>query len=206
MIWTCLMKSFNVSRHMPSIITWVTQCCRYCQECNLYSCSQNTIIWIFSSHHYIQCPLQMDLLPLFLYLMSKPFWLHFLMIPWECTRRTLHPIMISLQEKQNCQRQLLMKYILDHFGSRPDKKYCGDDPDASPLALVCFYDLTNTDVFGPLSCAPFICTPSFLKKTVAMMTQITWFWVISPILDMEKEKQKNRQLRWNYRMNTTVFH
>jgi hypothetical protein len=23
------------------------------------------------------------------------------------------------------------------------------------------------------------------------MTQITWFWVISPILDMEKEKKKD---------------
>ncbi len=114
MILTCLMKSFDVSRHMPSIITWITQCCRYCQESNLYSCSQNTINWIFSSQHYIQCPLQMDLLLLFLYFMSKPFWLHFLMIFWECARRTLHPIMISLH-------QLLMKYILDHFVSRLDK-------------------------------------------------------------------------------------
>ena len=26
-------------------------------------------------------------------------------------------------------------------------KYCGDDPDAFPLALICFYDETNTDVF-----------------------------------------------------------
>jgi hypothetical protein len=25
-----------------------------------------------------------------------------------------------------------------------------------------------------------------------MMSQITWFWVISPILDMEKEKQKKQ--------------
>ncbi len=39
----CLMKSFDVSRRMPSIIIWITQCCRYCQESNLYSCSQNTI-------------------------------------------------------------------------------------------------------------------------------------------------------------------
>ncbi len=37
MILTCLMKSFDVSRHMPSIITWITQRCRYCQESNLYS-------------------------------------------------------------------------------------------------------------------------------------------------------------------------
>jgi hypothetical protein len=43
-------------------------------------------------------------------------------------------------------------------------KYCGDDPDAFPLALICFYDKTNTDVYGSLSCAPFICTPSFLNQ------------------------------------------
>jgi hypothetical protein len=43
-------------------------------------------------------------------------------------------------------------------------KYCGDDPDAFPLALICFYDKTNTDVFGSLSCPPFICTPSFLNQ------------------------------------------
>ncbi len=30
-------------------------------------------------------------------------------------------------------------------------KYCGDDPDALPLALICFYDKTNTDVFSSLS-------------------------------------------------------
>jgi hypothetical protein len=43
-------------------------------------------------------------------------------------------------------------------------RYCGDDPDAFPLALLCFYDKANTDVFDSLSCATFICTPSFLKK------------------------------------------
>jgi hypothetical protein len=54
-----------------------------------------------------------------------------------------------------------------HTGSlwgQARQKYCGDDPDAFPLGLVCFYDKTNTDVFGSLSCAPFICTPSFLNK------------------------------------------
>jgi hypothetical protein len=44
------------------------------------------------------------------------------------------------------------------------QKYCGDDSDAFPLALVCFYSKTNTDVLGSLSCAPFICAPSFLNK------------------------------------------
>ncbi len=118
LIVTCLMKSFDVSRHMPSIITWITQCCRHCQESNLYSCWQNTINLISSSQHYICCPLLMDLLLLCLYLMSKPLWLHFLIIPWECTSRTLCPIMISLQETQNNQHQHLIKYTLDHFGSR----------------------------------------------------------------------------------------
>ena len=54
-----------------------------------------------------------------------------------------------------------------HTGSlweQARQKYYDDDPDAFPLALVCFYDKTNTDVFGSLSCAPFICTPSFLNK------------------------------------------
>ncbi len=44
------------------------------------------------------------------------------------------------------------------------QRYCGDNPDAFPLALVCFYDKTNTDVFGSCSCSPLVCTPSFLNK------------------------------------------
>jgi hypothetical protein len=44
------------------------------------------------------------------------------------------------------------------------RKYCGDNPDAFHLALVCFYDKTNTDVFGSLSCALFVCTPTFLNR------------------------------------------
>jgi hypothetical protein len=45
------------------------------------------------------------------------------------------------------------------------QRYCGDDPDAFPIALVCFYDKINTDVFSSLSCAPtFMCIPSFFNK------------------------------------------
>jgi hypothetical protein len=44
------------------------------------------------------------------------------------------------------------------------QRYCGDDPDAFPLALVYFYDKTNTDVFGSLLCAALICMLSFLNK------------------------------------------
>jgi hypothetical protein len=54
-----------------------------------------------------------------------------------------------------------------HTGSlweHAQRKYCGDDPDVFPLALVCFYDKTNTDVFGSLSCTLFICTPAFLNR------------------------------------------
>ena len=44
------------------------------------------------------------------------------------------------------------------------QRYCGDDPTAFPLGLICFYDKTHTDVFGSLACAPFICIPSFLNR------------------------------------------
>jgi hypothetical protein len=43
-------------------------------------------------------------------------------------------------------------------------RYCGDDPSAFLLGLVCFYDKTNTNVFGLLACSPFICTPCFLNR------------------------------------------
>ena len=43
-------------------------------------------------------------------------------------------------------------------------KYCGDDPLAFPLGLVCFYDKTHTDVYGSLACAPFIAVPLFLNR------------------------------------------
>ncbi len=75
----------------------------------------------------------------------------------------MHPIMISLQERQNLPTSTLDNIHTGSLWEQARQKYCGDDPDA-PLALVCFYDKTNTDVFGSLSCAPFICTPSFLNK------------------------------------------
>ncbi len=44
------------------------------------------------------------------------------------------------------------------------KHYCGNDPNAFPLALVCLYDKTHTYLYGSLACAPFICTPAFLNR------------------------------------------
>jgi hypothetical protein len=61
--------------------------------------------------------------------------------------------MISLQEKQNHLTLTLDEIHAGSLWEQARQKYCGDDPDAFPLALVCFYDKTNTDVFGSLSCA-----------------------------------------------------
>jgi hypothetical protein len=90
--------------------------------------------------------------------------------------------------------------ILDeiHTGSlweQARKKYCGDVPDAFPLALVCFYDKTNTNVFGSLSCAPFICTPSFLNRNCRNDDSNYMVLGSIPNLGYGKGKVKNRQLR-----------
>ena len=85
-----------------------------------------------------------------------------------------------------------------HTGSlweQARQKYCGDDPDAFPLALVCFYDKTNTDVFGSLSCAPFICTPSFLNKDCRNDNSNYMVLGYIPNLGYGKGKAKKRQLR-----------
>lgn len=42
--------------------------------------------------------------------------------------------------------------------------YCHGTDNAFPLALVCFYDKTHTDLHGALSCAPFITTFSFFNE------------------------------------------
>jgi hypothetical protein len=72
--------------------------------------------------------------------------------------------MISLQERQKLPTTTLDEIHTGSLWEQTRQKYCGYGPDAFPLALVCFYDKTNTDVFGALSCAPFICTLSFLNK------------------------------------------
>jgi hypothetical protein len=94
--------------------------------------------------------------------MSKPFWLHFFMIGCRCVRKILHPITISLQEREK--KKNLGEIHTGLLWEPARQRYCGDDPNAFPLALVCFYDNTITDVFGSLLCAPFICIPSFLNK------------------------------------------
>ncbi len=86
----------------------------------------------------------------------------------------------------------------NHAGSlweQARQKYCGDDPDAFPLALVCFHDKTNTDVFGSLSCAPFICTPSFLNKDCRNDDSNYMVLGYIPNLGYGKGKPENRQLR-----------
>jgi hypothetical protein len=51
----------------------------------------------------------------------KALLVAFLNDPLRMRQVNLHPIMISLQERGNHQHQLLIKYTLDHFGSRLDK-------------------------------------------------------------------------------------
>jgi hypothetical protein len=43
--------------------------------------------------------------------------------------------------------------------------YCQDETDVFPLALLCFYDKTHTDLHGALSCAPFLMTFSFFNES-----------------------------------------
>jgi len=45
------------------------------------------------------------------------------------------------------------------------KHYCGEHDNMFPLALVCFYDKTHTDLYVSLSCAPFIMTFSFFNES-----------------------------------------
>jgi hypothetical protein len=43
--------------------------------------------------------------------------------------------------------------------------YCQGDSNNFPLGLICFYNKTHTDVFGSLSCAPFVMTFSFFNES-----------------------------------------
>jgi hypothetical protein len=42
--------------------------------------------------------------------------------------------------------------------------YCGSNNNNFPLAPLCFYHKTHTDLYGSLSCAPFIITFSFFNE------------------------------------------
>ena len=50
--------------------------------------------------------------------------------------------------------------------------YCGNDPDAMPLGLVCFYDKTWTDIHGANSTSPFIAVPTFLNADQRMKSEV----------------------------------
>jgi hypothetical protein len=51
----------------------------------------------------------------------KTLLIAFLNDPLRMHQENFASNLISLQERQNCQHQILMKYTLDHFGSRLDK-------------------------------------------------------------------------------------
>jgi hypothetical protein len=119
----------------------------------------------------------------------KAILVAFLMIHCECLRKNFAPNYDILTGKAKLTSSTLGEIYNGLLWKLARQRYCGDNTDAFPLALVCFFDKTNTDILGSLSCAPFICIPSFLNKTVAIVTQITWYWIIFQILDMEMERQ-----------------
>ena len=72
--------------------------------------------------------------------------------------------------------------------------YCGNDPNAFPLALVCFYDKTHTDLHGSLACAPFICTPAFLNRDA--QNNDSNYMVLGYIPNHGHGKGKAKQRQW----------
>jgi hypothetical protein len=100
----------------------------------------------------------------------------------------------------------LYKMHTESLWEQARQKYCGDDLDEFSLALVCFHDKTNTDVFGSLSCAPFICTPSFLNKDCHNDDSNYMVLGCIPHLGYGKGKAKKQTAEKNYRMNTSVCH
>jgi hypothetical protein len=103
--------------------------------------------------------------------------------------------MIFFTGKAKLQTSTLDEIHTGSLWEQAIQKYCGDDPYSFPLALVCFYDKTNTDVFGSLSCAPFICTSSFLNKDCCNDDSNYMVLGYIPNLEFVKGKAKNRQLR-----------
>jgi hypothetical protein len=66
--------------------------------------------------------------------------------------------------KSTCTNPLLDEIHTGTIWDAACEKYCGNDPNAFPLVLVCLYNKTNTDQHGSLASSPFICTPAFLNR------------------------------------------
>ena len=85
-----------------------------------------------------------------------------------------------------------------HSGSlwkEAQDKYCGDDTDAFPIGLVCFYNKTHTGIYGSLACAPLICVPSFLNRECWNKDSNYMVFGYIPNLDIGK----------NFKMTITVL-
>ncbi len=67
-------------------------------------------------------------------------------------------------------------------------KYCGDDPDVFPLPLVSFYDKTYIDIYGSLSCAPYITFPAIFNLKCRSLLDFCCVFGYIPSLSCGKGK------------------
>jgi hypothetical protein len=97
----------------------------------------------------------MDLLLLFLFFDVKALLIAFLNDPLRMRQENFASNYDIFTGKVKSPTSTLDEIHTGSLWEQARQKYYGDDPDAFYLALVCFYDKTNIDVFGSLSCAPF---------------------------------------------------
>jgi hypothetical protein len=137
----------------------------------------------------------MNLLLLFLFFDVKALLIAFLNDPMRMCQENFETNYDVFTRRVKLPTSTLDEIHTGSLWEQARKKYCGDDPDVFPLAPVGFYDKTNTDVLGSLSCAPFICTPSFLN--IDCHNDDSNYMVLGyiPNLGYGKGKAKYRQLR-----------
>jgi hypothetical protein len=89
----------------------------------------------------------MDLLPLFQYLTSKAILVAFLNYTLQMHEENFAPNYNIFTGKAKETTPTLGEILTGSLWALARQRYCGDDPDAFPLALVGVYDKTNRDVF-----------------------------------------------------------
>jgi len=73
--------------------------------------------------------------------------------------------------------------------------YCQGAHNAFPLALLCFYDKTHTDLYGSLSCAPFLMTFSFFNEAARCCDKFYEVLAYIPNLSYGSGKSNPKQSR-----------
>jgi hypothetical protein len=72
---------------------------------------------------------------------------------------------------------------------------CNEETDEFPLALLCFYDKTHTDLHGALSCAPFLMTFSFFNESACSCDEFYEVLAYVPNLSYGYGKSNPKQSR-----------